>query len=1030
MQILLYMVFTLSGAAGLIYESIWSHYLGLFVGHSAYAQIIVLAIFLGGMSLGALAVGQYSERLKEPLLWYAGIELAVGVMGFLFHQVFQGVTFLAYTFVFPPLVGTFALTLAKWAMAGALIVPQSIILGATFPCMSAGVLRRSDSQPGRVLSLLYFTNSIGAALGCLVAGFYLIAAVGLPGTVLTAACCNVLVAVMTYLTVRTSQPSGGYAQRHVTIGVSDSVQHSIAGRIACKRRWRLLLFVSFATAVASFIYEVAWIRLLSLVMGSATHAFELMLSAFILGLALGALWVRQHMDRFRDPLRALGVVQWCMGAAALATLPVYLESFGWMAALLAAFNKTVPGYVAFNVARYGIALAVMLPATFCAGITLPLLTKTLLETGTGERAIGWVYGTNTFGSIVGVVLAGLILIPWIGLKALLIVGACCDMAVGVLLLTSLDRPVWPRLRLAGAAGVGMVLVVLLVAWGTTMDRTLLYSGVYQHGTLPRAGSYETLFYKDGRTATVAGARTRDGTRILMTNGKPDASLTADWFADGKANTPPRALRQDAATQTLAALVSLAYAPHARNVAVIGQGSGQSSHLLLGSPSIERFVTIDIEPEMIAGSRIFYPANRRVFDDPRAAFVVDDARSFFATQQQRYDLILSEPSNPWVSGVASLFTTEFYARIAPLLSEHGIFAQWCHLYELNDELVVSVLAALHDNFRTYELFLLDNGNILIIASNLPSLPAPEWSVCSLPLVAEDLRLFLPLVPESLEATRLLNRSTLAPLLAHWSQRNSDFFPVLDLGAEQARYLLTAASGFVGLVEARFDMVAPFVGRLADLGSVPLAPIANHPRMQARALGARLRAWRAGEGPTGQTDKSGLDTGTQRLWAWENTLTAQRPPADWRAWLTETLIIEAALHTGTTGVVDETFYSALHRYFETYTPPAEVCDALLFTEGLGRWDFATASAAADRLLQPAQQGQSWVPVDQLRDGAVVAKLLVGDVAGARNYFQALAKRTERSPHDLRSGLLAAYVLYAEQLPKGPVSRSTVTWQCPTR
>jgi hypothetical protein len=255
-------------------------------------------------------------------------------------------------------------------------------------------------------------------------------------------------------------------------------------------------------------------------------------------------------------------------------------------------------------------------------------------------------------------------------------------------------------------------------------------------------------------------------------------------------------------------------------------------------------------------------------------------------------------------------------------------------------------------------------------------------------------------------------------------------VLDLGAEQARYLRQAASGFVGLVEARFDMVAPFLGRLADVGSVPLAPIANHPRMQARALGARLRAWRAGEGPTVQTDHSGLGAVAQRLWAWENTLTAQRPPADWRTWLTETLIVEAALHTGTTGVVDETFYNAIHRYFETYTPPAEVCDAMLFTEGLGRWDFATASAAADRLIQPAQQGQSWIPVDQLRDGAVVAKLLVGDVAGARNYFQALAKRTERSPHDLRSWLLAAYVLYAEQLPKGPVSRSTVTWRCPTR
>ena len=167
MRGVLYLVFILSGAAGLIYESIWSYYLGLFVGHSAYAQIIVLAIFLGGMSLGAVLVGQRSERLREPLRWYAGVELAVGLIGFAFHWVYLGMTYLAYTFLFPLCAGTTALIIVKWAMASALLLPQSVLLGATFPFMSAAVLRRTTQQPGRVLALLYFANRQGAELGAI-----------------------------------------------------------------------------------------------------------------------------------------------------------------------------------------------------------------------------------------------------------------------------------------------------------------------------------------------------------------------------------------------------------------------------------------------------------------------------------------------------------------------------------------------------------------------------------------------------------------------------------------------------------------------------------------------------------------------------------------------------------------------------------------------------------------------------------------------------------------------------------------------
>src|SRR3989338_5389597 len=184
MAFLLVAVFVLSGAAGLIYESIWSRYLGLFVGHSADAQVIVLVIFLGGMSLGAALAARYSERIREPLVGYAAVEIAVGLIGLVFHDIFQSVSGVAYATLFPALAGGAALVAVKWLLAGLLILPQSILLRATFPLMSAGLIRRVS------------------AAGVLIAGFYLIGPSGPPGTLLAAAIVNLVVGLVVFGAVR------------------------------------------------------------------------------------------------------------------------------------------------------------------------------------------------------------------------------------------------------------------------------------------------------------------------------------------------------------------------------------------------------------------------------------------------------------------------------------------------------------------------------------------------------------------------------------------------------------------------------------------------------------------------------------------------------------------------------------------------------------------------------------------------------------------------------------------------------------
>lgn len=322
MPALLTIVFVLSGAAGLMYEAIWSRYLGLFVGHAAYAQVIVLVIYLGGMSAGAALAARRSERIRDPLIAYAAIEVGVGILGLFFHDIFLAVTSFAYTSLFPALAGGTLVMVAKWSLAALLILPQSVLLGMTFPLMTAGFLRRVSpdgrAYSGRVLGLLYFANSIGAAGGVLLAGFYLIGVVGLPGTILTAAAINIVVGLTVYAAVRLVDAPDAPDAADLPLAAAPKPTRPPAPELPML--WRVLLAVTAGTALSSFIYEIAWVRMLSLVLGSATHSFELMLSAFILGLACGAFWVRNRADTFRDPIRALAVAQWAMGGLAVFTL--------------------------------------------------------------------------------------------------------------------------------------------------------------------------------------------------------------------------------------------------------------------------------------------------------------------------------------------------------------------------------------------------------------------------------------------------------------------------------------------------------------------------------------------------------------------------------------------------------------------------------------------------------------------------------------------------------------------------------------
>jgi spermidine synthase len=651
------------------------------------------------------------------------------------------------------------------------------------------------------------------------------------------------------------------------------------------------------------------------------------------------------------------------------------------------------------------------------------MTRLLIVSGQGERAIGGVYGLNNLGAVTGIILGGLLLMPLIGLKALLIICGVGHMALGVLLLSRQEHPGTASARPALLAGVAAILLAFLVGYGAELGPVVLSSLGNRGGASPASQKGRALFYRHGRTATVtAWQSASNGSFGMSVNGVPIISLNAAQRQPHHHSTAPRPYDGNAVVQFLLPLMTLAHAPHARQVAVIGHGSGIPSHLLLGSPTVERLVTIEVEPEVVRGSGMLYPTNRRVVDDPRVVFVTGDAGWVFASRPTRYDLIFSAPSNPRASGVLSLYTTEFYARIAAHLSAGGVFGQWLPLSEFTDRFVLSVLAALHDHFPSYAVFLVDDDNMLVVASTLPRLPTPDWSVLMLPDVVADLEPFMPVTADELGKMRLLSRHVLAPLLDAGVQAHAERSSGRYFSLDKAIYTRRRAYGFRALSVARFDIVAPFLGQRRAFTTRATVPIPGSSRMLRGALSATLRL--------GQQEPTLRPEGGEpayRLWQWKQSLALEPPPAHWRLWLQDALTIEARLHADTAGVADEDFYFALRHYVERHEVPEAVCQAVRFVEGLARWDFAIAAQAADSLLQDALDGRSWLPVGLLRDGAVVAKLVTGDTAGARRYFSALATQNTLPADDLRARLLNALVTRPVRPVRTPLPNGHVLLTC---
>jgi predicted membrane-bound spermidine synthase len=741
---------------------------------------------MGGMALGSWIASVKSYKFKNMLTAYAIAELLIGLSALVFHPIFTTYLSFSYDVVFPGMHSTIISSLYKWMTASLLILPQTILLGATFPLMTGGLVRLFKDSPGYTIAFLYFVNSLGGSLGVLLSGFYLIPKFTLPGTVITAGVIDIIIAVIVlalsfYRTDAKAVPKT--SSKDTAPAKLSQPAVSLKGPLPLNNLTNLMLIFTFGTAASSFVYEIGWIRMLALVLGSSTHAFELMLATFILGIALGGFLIRKHLDKSENLISTLAVVQVAMGIFAIATLVFYNKLFFLMEFIMASLKDTNPGYIMFNIYSQFICMLVMLPATLCVGMTLPVITSLLYKTNSDESVFGKVYAFNTLGSIIGVILAVHFLMPTLGLKGVLIIGGSIDVLIGLSIIYFFKAQISLPLKIAlPTFGIMMSLYSIFFIH---LDPSIISSGVFRSGEVKK--NRVMISYKDGKTSSVAVHE--GGSAIsLSVNGKVDASICIDSTKYGA----------DEFTQLLLAIYPLSYLSHVSEVGIVGLGSGMTAATILKYDSIKSVDVVEIEPKVIDGAKLMGPKVKNVFSDTRCKIHVEDARSYFASQQKKYDLIISEPSNPWVSGVSSLFTKEYFTLIRKHLSKNGMLAQWFHLYEMSPELLASVLKSLGTTFFDYKIFVA-GVDIVILASDVPIPNVPVNDLTLHPWFSPVLKLVYINDISDLAINYLGNKAYLQPV---WNAfdipGNSDYNPILDLRAAEARILDMDASSFASLI----------------------------------------------------------------------------------------------------------------------------------------------------------------------------------------------------------------------------------------
>jgi spermidine synthase len=684
---LLALCFFLSGATGLVYQVVWLRMLGLVFGHTVYATTTVLVAFMAGLGLGSWLLARRAAKLRNLVAIYGWLELGIGIYCALLPLLFAGAATIYFHLHRSLGLSYDTFSLVQFGLIAAILVVPTTLMGGTLPVLSQA-LAREEVGLGRTIGALYAVNTFGAVAGVALAGYVLLPRLGNHRTLGLAAIANLAVGAIAL----------AYSRRR-----RDALDPPAAAPVPDRRAtrhpeaWLAASALALSGAV-SMIYEVAWTRAMSLMLGSSTYAFSSMLLAFLIGIAGGSalyslIWGNRHAS-----LRTFATLQ--AGIAGGSVFSVFLYERLPELFLQGLAQSDSP--TSIQTVQVLLSAASLLPATLFIGATFPCAVAVAARHArhAGED-VGHVYALNTLGAIVGSVMGGLVLIPVLGVHAsmrlamvtnLVVAAGLCILPLGVV-------PLW---RWAGFAA---ALTASVGAWYLpTWQPDLLASGVAVYGksylrdgwaaATTRWKDQKVVFFRDGISATVSVHWERNEL-FLRVNGKTDASTSGDL-----------------PTQLMTGHIPMLLHPDPRSVLVIGLGSGITAGAAAIYP-LERLDVVELEPAVCEAARFFDAHNGKILDDPRLRLWQADGRNYLLTTPERYDVIVSEPSNPWIGGLASFFTVELFHHARARLKPGGLFVQWLQGYSLEADDFRMIMRTFQSVFPDAQVWNTVTGDYVLI-----------------------------------------------------------------------------------------------------------------------------------------------------------------------------------------------------------------------------------------------------------------------------------------------------------------------------
>ncbi|PYQ30807.1 MAG: spermidine synthase [Acidobacteria bacterium] len=665
-----------SGFCALIYQTVWLRQFRLIFGASTYATGAVLAIFMAGLGIGSALLGKRADMKERPLAFYANLELLIAGAAALSPLLLFVAAKIYFASGGSPQLGTAVATLLRLVLSIIVLGPATVLMGGTLPA-AARAVETNDDEGRRAVALLYGVNTLGAVAGTLLSTFFLLETFGNRETLFIAVLVNVLVGIVAREMARSgaagSQPAEENERR-----AESSPLHIYAA--------------SAVTGFAFLLMELVWYRMLSPILGGTTYMFGLILAVALAGIGSGGV-AYAFFRRRAATARAFAITS-ALEALAIAVPFALGDRIAILANVLR--NLGVTGFGGYVFAWTIITMIVVFPAAFIAGVQFPLLIALL---GRGRehvgRQIGATYAWNTAGAIAGSLAGGFGLIPLLSAPGV--------WRLVIVLLAALAMAFAWRVAIVAVAAVACVFATGPTAvWrhsGIGVGRSVqprVRNQLYSWMTRSRR---PIVFDRDGRESSVALIADTD--LAFIVNGKADGSAVGD-----------------AGNQVMLGLAAAALHPNPKSALVIGLGTGSTAGWLAAIPSIERVDVAEIEPVILDVARACEAVNAGAMHNPKLHIAIADGREMLMASSRRYDVIASEPSNPYRAGIASLFTQDFYEAARNRLNRGGYFVQWVQMYGIDSGTMQTIYATITSVFPHVQTWRTSGNDLMLLASAEP------------------------------------------------------------------------------------------------------------------------------------------------------------------------------------------------------------------------------------------------------------------------------------------------------------------------